>query len=78
MLYEVNDTFKDSVIYKENPRYITNTLDSKTFRLENLKAGKYLLIALKDLNNNNKFDPKKEKRFIIKHFITIPMIPYMN
>jgi hypothetical protein len=28
MLYEVNDTFKDSVIYKENPRYITNTLDS--------------------------------------------------
>jgi ubiquitin-protein ligase len=26
---------------------------------------------LKDLNNNNKFDPKKE-RFIIKHFITIP------
>jgi uncharacterized protein (DUF2141 family) len=73
MLYEVNDTFKDSVIYKENPRYITNTLDSlKTFRLENLKAGKYLLIALKDLNNNNKFDPKKEKIGFIKHFITIP------
>jgi hypothetical protein len=28
VMYEVNDTFKDSVIYKENPRYITNTLDS--------------------------------------------------
>jgi uncharacterized protein (DUF2141 family) len=40
--------------------------------LENLKAGKYLLIALKDLNNNNKFDPKKEKIGFIKHFITIP------
>ena len=73
MLYEVNDTFKDSLIYKENPRYITNTLDSlKTFRLENLRAGKYLLVALKDLNNNNKFDPKKEKVGFIKHFITIP------
>jgi hypothetical protein len=73
MLYEVNDIFKDSVIYKQNPRYITNTLDSlKTFRLENLKAGKYLLVALKDLNNNNKFDPKKEKVGFIKHFITIP------
>jgi hypothetical protein len=73
MLYEVNDSFKDSVIYKENPRYITNTLDSlKTFRLENLKAGKYMLIALKDLNNNNKFDPKKEKIGFIKHLITIP------
>ncbi|WP_016989685.1 Ig-like domain-containing protein [Flavobacterium sp. ACAM 123] len=73
MLYEVNDAFKDSIIFMENPRYITNTLDSlKTFRLENLKAGKYLLVALKDLNNNNKFDPKKEKVGFIKHFITIP------
>ena len=42
MLYEANEKFNDSTIYKENPRYITNTLDSlKTFRLENLKAGKY-------------------------------------
>jgi uncharacterized protein (DUF2141 family) len=39
--------------------------------LENLKAGKYLLIALKDLNNNNKFDPRRKVGFI-KHFITIP------
>jgi hypothetical protein len=38
--------------------------------LENLKAGKYF-IALKDLNNNNKFDLKKEKIGFIKHFITI-------
>jgi hypothetical protein len=73
MLYEVNNSFKDSIIYKENPRYITNTLDSlKTFRLENLKAGQYLLVALKDYNNNNMFDPKKEKLGFIKHFITIP------
>lgn len=73
MLYEVNETFNDSVIYKESPRYITNTLDSlKTFRLENLKAGKYKLVALKDLNKNNKFDPKTEKIGFIKDFISIP------
>jgi len=73
MLYEVNDSYKDSIIYTDNPRYITNTLDSlKTFRLENLKAGKYLLVALKDQNNNNKFDPKNEKVGFIKHFITVP------
>ncbi len=73
MLYEVNDTFKDSVIYTNPPRYITNTLDSlKTFRLENLKAGKYLLVALKDKNNNNKFNPKEEKIGFIKEYITIP------
>ncbi|TDD99856.1 Ig-like domain-containing protein [Flavobacterium cellulosilyticum] len=73
MLYEVNDTFNDSVVYKENPRYITNTLDSmKTFKLENLKAGKYLLVAMKDYNNNNKFNSNKDKIGFKKQFITIP------
>ncbi|VXB37324.1 conserved hypothetical protein [Flavobacterium sp. 9R] len=73
MLYEVNEKFKDSVVYTSAPRYITNTLDSlKTFRLENLKAGKYLLVAMKDRNNNNKFNPKTEKIGFHKQFITIP------
>jgi hypothetical protein len=73
MLYKADDNFNDSIVYKENPRYITNTLDSlKTFKLENLKAGKYLLVALKDYNNNNKFDPKKDKIGFIKNFVTVP------
>lgn len=73
MLYEVNDKFKDSVVYKDFPRYITNTLDSlRTFKLENLKAGKYLLVALKDKGSNNKFNPKDDKIGFIKHYITIP------
>ena len=73
MLYEVNEKFKDSVVYTSPPRYITNTLDSlKTFRLENLKAGKYLLVAMKDRNNNNKFNPKTEKIGFHKQFINIP------
>jgi hypothetical protein len=73
MLYEINSKFKDSAVYKENPRYITNTLDSsKTFKLENLKAGKYLLVGLKDENNNNKFDSKKEKIGFHNQYITIP------
>ncbi|MBF2707415.1 Ig-like domain-containing protein [Flavobacterium soyangense] len=73
MLYDVNDKFKDSVVYNQTPRYITNTLDSlKTFKLENLKAGKYLLVAMKDYNSNNKFNPKKDKIGFKKEFITIP------
>ena len=73
MLYEVNDTFNDSVIYKQNPRYITNTLDSlKTFKLENLKEGKYLLVALKDANNNYRFNPKSEKIGFYSEYIKIP------
>ena len=73
MLYEVNDKFNDSVIYKTVPRYITNTLDSlKTFKIENVKAGKYLLIAMKDANSNNKFNPKDDKIGFRKQLVTIP------
>jgi len=73
MLYDVNDKFEDSVVYNQNPRYITNTLDSaKTFKLENLKAGKYLLVAMKDYNSNTKFNPEKDKIGFRKQFITIP------
>lgn len=73
MLYEVNDKYNDSVVFNNSPRYITNTLDSlKTFKLENLKAGKYLLVAMKDKNSNNKFNPKEDKIGFIKEFISVP------
>ena len=73
LLYEVDDKYNDSVIYKKTPRYITNTLDSlKTFKIENIKAGKYKLIALKDANNNYKFDAVKDKIGFYNETITIP------
>lgn len=73
MLYDANDKYNDSIIYKQVPRYITNTLDSlQLVKFENLKEGKYRLIALKDVNGNNKFDPKTEKIGFQKEFITIP------
>lgn len=73
MLYEVNEKYTDSVVYKEFPRYVTNTLDSlKIFKLENLKAGKYLLVAMKDYGSNNKFNPIKDKIGFNQQFITIP------
>ena len=72
MLYEINEKFNDSTIYKETPRYITNTLDSlKIVTLDNLKDGKYLLIALKD-NGNNKFNPKTDKIGFQKQYVTVP------
>lgn len=73
MLYEVGEKFNDSVIYNQNPRYVTNTLDSlTTFSLENLKAGKYMLVAMKDVNSNYRFDPKTDKIGFQKEFITLP------
>lgn len=71
-LYDAK-TFTDSTIYKETPLYVTNTLDSlKAFALENLKAGDYKIIALRDLNNNYKFDPKSDKIAFLKETISIP------
>lgn len=73
MLYEANQQYGDSVIYKQNPRYISNTLDSLTsFTLENIKEGTYLLVALKDHNSNNKFDPKQDKIGFHSELITVP------
>jgi len=73
MLYEADSTYTDSIVYKQKPRYITNTLDSvTTFSIDNIKAGTYKLIALKDENSNYKFDQKNDKIGFNEGFITIP------
>lgn len=72
MLYEINQKFNDSTIYKEKPRYVTNTLDSaSTFKIENIKAGKYQLIALKDNSNNFIYNPGKDKIAFYKEPIVV-------
>ena len=73
MLYEVNENFSDSLVYNEPPRYITNTLDSlRSFELTNLKAGTYQLVAVKDVNNDYKFTPSREKIGFLDSLITVP------
>ena len=73
MLYEVDSTYTDSIVYKEKPRYITNTLDSvTTYSIDNIKAGTYKLIALKDKNSNYKFDQKNDKIGFVEGHITVP------
>ncbi|WP_022828974.1 Ig-like domain-containing protein [Flavobacterium antarcticum] len=72
MLYEINEKYNDSTVYKEKPRYVTNTLDSATtFKIENIKAGTYQLIALKDNNNNFIYNPGKDKIAFYKEPIVI-------
>jgi hypothetical protein len=73
MLYEIDSTYTDSAVYTKPPRYITNTLDSATtFQFENLKAGKYQLLALKEESDNFIFNQKTDKIAFKKEFITIP------
>lgn len=73
MLYDVDSTYTDSIVFKEKPIYVTNTLDSvTTFSIDNIKAGTYKLIALKDKNGNFTFDQKTEKIAFHEGFITVP------
>lgn len=73
MLYELDTAYTDSTIYKSPPNYITNTLDSLPFfELKNLKAGKYVMVGIKDLNKNNIFDQRQDKIGFLKDTITIP------
>lgn len=72
-LYEVNEEYSDSLIYKRTPDYVTNTLDSTTnFTIENVKAGTYMLRALKDENSDNKFQQKTDKIAFYDTPITVP------
>lgn len=74
MLYDIDSTFTDSIIYKEKPKYVTNTLDSVTsFSLENLKAGRYLMVAMKDDNSNYTYQPKSDKIGFHSEIIEVPV-----
>ena len=71
-LYRVDSLFKDSIVFQDKPTYISNTLDSTNYKFQNLKEGKYLLIALKDVDNNYFFDPFYDKIGFIDSLITLP------
>ena len=71
-LYLVDSLFKDSIVFQNKPTYISNTLDSTNYKFQNLKEGKYLLIALKDVDNNYFFDPFYDKIGFLDSLITLP------
>ena len=71
-LYRVDSLFKDSIIYSDKPTYISNTLDSTNYKFQNLKEGKYHIIAMKDVDNNYFFDPFYDKIGFIDSLITLP------
>ena len=71
-LYRVDSTLNDSIIFNKRPTYISNSLDSTSYKFQNLKEGKYLIIAIKDVDNNYFFDPFYDKIGFIDSLITLP------
>ena len=71
-LYPIDSVYKDSTIYTEKPLYVTSTLDTTIYRFQNLRAGKYALIALEDQTGNYIFDQGIDKIGFINRTIELP------
>ncbi len=57
MLYS---DLRDSMVYKKLPEYFAKTKEDGTFQINNIRNGKYRIIALKDGNANYKYDGETE------------------
>ncbi|MFL5765083.1 MAG: Ig-like domain-containing protein [Bacteroidia bacterium] len=57
MLYS---DMSDSTVFTGQPDYFAKTLSDGSFNLRNLRAGRYRLVAVKDVNSNYKYDGESE------------------
>ena len=72
LLYKLDTSYTDSIVYKEKPSYVASTLDSSNYKFTNLKSGKYLLLAIEDAASDYLFDPKRDKIGFYKDTIQLP------
>lgn len=72
LLYKIDSSFTDSIVYKRKPDYVTSTLDTSLYDFSNLHEGKYMLIALKQKNSNYIFNPKEDKIGFLSDTVYLP------
>ena len=77
-LYRIDSLLKDSIIFNSKPTYVSNTLDSTSYQFQNLKEGNYLIIALKDIDNDYLFDPFYDKIGFLDSIISLPRDSIVN
>lgn len=77
-LYPVDSIFTDSVIYTQKPLYVTSTLDTTIYRFQNLRAGKYAIIAMEDKAGNYFFDQNMDKIGFNEKLIELPKDSVIN
>ena len=71
-LYRIDSTYNDSIIFNNQPTYLAKTLDSTAYRFNNLREGRYILIALKDIGDDYIFNPLYDK---IAYYDSIVLLP---
>lgn len=73
LLYKLDSTYTDSIVYKKPPAYLGSTQDStNNFTIENIAEGSYKVFALKDKNQNYTFNPRSEKIGFLEDTIHLP------
>ncbi|GAB5398632.1 MAG: Ig-like domain-containing protein [Aureisphaera sp.] len=73
MLYERNENFGDSIVYKEKPTYITTTRDTTyAFEITNIKEADFLMVALQESLNDYIFQPKTDKIGYLEEVVSTP------
>ncbi len=72
LLYKLDSTFNDSIVYKRKPDYVTSTLDTTVFNFTHIKEGKYLMLALKEANPDYLFNAKTDLIGFVSDTIVLP------
>ncbi len=77
-LYQIDSIYNDSIIFNNQPTYLANTLDSTAYRFKNLRKGRYVLIALKDIGDDYIFNPLYDKIGYYDSIISLPRDSIIN
>ncbi len=78
LLYRIDSTFNDSIIYKKKPNYVTKTSDSLNFKFTNISEGKYKIYALEEETSNYLFNSKTDRIGFLENIITLPKDSIIN
>ena len=70
LLYEYGAAANDSLPYTSTPTYFSKTDATGHFEISNIRAGDYMLFALKDGNTNYRYDLPNEKIAFTGHKVS--------
>ena len=73
LLYEVDSTHSDSIVFKEKPKYVAKVIDSTNqFIFQNIKKGDYQIIALEEEDKDYTYQNKVDKIGFNQDYIQLP------
>ncbi len=72
LLYKIDSTFNDSIVYKQKPNYVTRTYDSINYKFTNLRDGKYFLMAIDEEVSDYKFSSITDQIGFLTDTISLP------